>query len=240
MTCNRRGLIASVCTLVLICALLSYGQDPEKFTDEQMRDFLLKAEIVSEKPAPKGVTGTSRLTLKYGTITHEAGFQSIDEYSPYKVLDNGTKEMNFRDSYKYNIAAYELAKLLGLGDMMPVTVERKYKGTPGSLSWWLTSAMDDEQRQAKHIDPPDPEAWYKQTRKMTVFGKLVYETDRNAGNVLITKDWHLYMIDFSRAFRLYPTLKDPKVLTRCDRQLLQKLRQLDAAEVTAKNGQMAQ
>jgi hypothetical protein len=72
---------------------------------------------------------------------------------------------------------------------------------------------------------------------MTVFGRLVYDMDRNATNVRITKDWHLYMIDFSRAFRLYPTLKDPKVLTRCDRQLLQKLRQLDAAEVKQKIGE---
>ncbi len=215
-------------------ANLASGQSPEKLTEEQMRDFLLKGEIVSGKPAPKGVTSPSRLTLRYGTITHEAGFQSIDEYKAYKQFDNGTTEMNFRDSYKYDIAAYELAKLLGLGDMMPVTVERNWKRNPGAISWWLTSMMDEKQRQEKHIAIPDPEAWYKQTRKMTVFENLVYDTDRNGTNVLITADWHLYMIDFSRAFRLQRTLKDPKALSQCDRQLLQKLRKLDAAEVTEK------
>jgi hypothetical protein len=62
----------------------------------------------------------------------------------------------------------------------------------------------------------------------------VYDTDRNLGNVLISEDWHLWMIDFSRAFRFYTTLENPKNLVRCDRQLLQKLRQLDAAEVEKK------
>jgi hypothetical protein len=249
MTYKRCGLIAFACTLGLIYAFvfpscesreirvssaLLYGQDPEKLSEEQMRDFLLKAKIVNAKPAPKGVTSPSRLTLSNGTITHDAGFQQVDEYKPYMQLDNGTTEMNFRDKYQYDIAAYELAKLLGLGDMMPVTVERKWKGNPGALSWWLTSMMDEKQRLEKHIDVPNPEAWYKQVHKMTVFEKLVYDTDRNRTNVLITADWHLFMIDFSRAFRLYTTLKDPKDLVQCDRQLLQKLRQLNAAEVTEK------
>ena len=39
-------------------------------------------------------------------------------------------ELDFVDSYKYNIAAYELAELLGMDDMLPVYVERKWQGRP--------------------------------------------------------------------------------------------------------------
>jgi len=35
------------------------------------------------------------------------------------------------DSYKYNIAAYALAELLGMEDMLPVYVERKWEGKYG-------------------------------------------------------------------------------------------------------------
>ena len=34
-------------------------------------------------------------------------------------------------------AAFGLAELLGLDDMMPVTVERRWNGKRGALSWWL-------------------------------------------------------------------------------------------------------
>jgi len=45
-------------------------------------------------------------------------------------------------------------------------------------------------------------------------------------NVLITKDWRIWMIDFSRAFRLTKTINDPKELTRADRTLLTSMREL--------------
>jgi len=149
-------------------------------------------------------------------------------------FDDGHTEVNFRDSYKYNIAAFELAKMLGLGDMMPVTIERKWEGKTGSLSWWLPSKMSERQRREKHIQIPDRTAWNKQWNKIMVFMELVYDTDRNRTNVLISEDWHLWMIDFTRAFRLYTTLAEPKNLVMCDRLLLKKLRQLDAAELEQK------
>lgn len=60
---------------------------------------------------------------------------------------------------------------------------------------------------------------------------LVADTDRNLGNVLITSDWKLWMIDFTRAFRHTRQLPSPDGLTRCDRQLLAALRTLNRAEV---------
>jgi hypothetical protein len=220
--------------IALVYASALNAQAQENLTEEQMRDFLLNAAIVGSKQGGKGVTSPYRLTLKQGTMVHDASFQSIDEYRPYRRFDNGQTEANFHDSYKYNIGAFELAKLLGLGDMMPVTVERKWSGKTGSLSWWLPAVMDEEKRLSKNIKAPDLNAWNKQVNKMLVFSQLVYDTDRNAGNLLISENWHLWMIDFSRAFRIFPKLEDPKKLLMCDQRLLQNLRRLNAAELEQK------
>jgi hypothetical protein len=72
--------------------------------------------------------------------------------------------------------------------------------------------------------------------KMAVFSEWVYDTDRNLGNILYSKDWHVWMIDFSRAFRLYTTLRTPENLVRCERRLLEKLRELRRADVEARAG----
>ena len=106
----------------------------------------------------------------------------------------GDIELNFRDSYHFNIAAYELAKLLGLADMMPVTVERKWSRKTGALSWWINFRWHEEDRLRLKLRPPDPEAWNRQIYKMRVFSQLVYDTDRNQRNTLITADWKLRMI----------------------------------------------
>jgi hypothetical protein len=144
---------------------------------------------------------------------------------------DGDLEENFRDTYKFNIAAYEVARLVGLEGLMPVTVERKYKGRDGSLSWWFDSTIDEQERSKKNIQPPDPESYNRQMLRILVFNDLVYDTDRNPGNVLITQDWRLIMIDFSRAFRLETRLEDLDDLNRCDRSLLASLRSLKEADV---------
>jgi len=115
--------------------------------------------------------------------------------------------------------------------MLPVYVERKWKGNPGSLSWWLPTQMDEAERVKKKVDVPDKEAWNDQMYRIRVFDELVYDTDPNLTNILIGTDWKLYRIDFTRAFRRYKDLQHPQNLTRCDRRLLEKLRALDGSEL---------
>jgi hypothetical protein len=204
------------------------NQEP---TDAEKEHFLLTAKVIKSRETSKGLTRPRRLTLTDGKLTHDAAFQPVDEFKPRERLDNGTIDINFQDSYHFNIAAYELAKLLGLGSMMPLTVERKWEGKTGSLSWWIDSKMDEATRADKNIQPPDPDDWGKQMFRIAVFAELVFDTDHNATNVLIDEHWKLYMIDFSRAFRLREDLAHPKLLVRCDRQLLERLRGLNAAEI---------
>ncbi len=201
-------------------------------TEDQMKQFLLNAEVIKSKRSKKGITSPYVLTLTDGTLTHDGVFQPVDEMKSMKTFDSGRVELNFRDTYHFNLAAYELAKMLGIGDMMPVHVIRKWDGKEGSLSWWIPVMMDESERLSKKIPVPDPLAWNQQMYKIRVFSELVYDTDRNLTNVLIGKDWKLYMIDFTRAFRLYNTLKEPKNLVMCERELLDKLRTLDAADLS--------
>ena len=94
--------------------------------------------------------------------------------------------------------------------------------------------MDDADRMKRKMEPPDPEAWNKQMYKIRVFDELVYDTDPNLTNVLIGQDWKLWRIDFSRAFRINKDLKDSKDLVKCPREMLEKLKVLDANQLTVK------
>ena len=224
------GLAAVLC---LTGRIIASAADDPSLTKDQIKQFLLTAKVVGSREAKKGITHTSRLTLSDGTVTHDASFQTIDEHKATKELSNGV-ELNFVDSYKYNVAAYGLAELLGLEDMMPVYVERKLDGKPGSLSWWLPVKMDEETRYTKKITPPDQDAWNNQMYRVRVFDQLVSDSDPNLTNVLIGQDWHIWRIDFTRAFRLNKDPKDPKELTRCDRQLFAHLKALDANALAEK------
>jgi hypothetical protein len=194
---------------------------------EQIKEFLLNAQVVGSKEITKGVTHPVVLTLSDGTLTHDASFQSIDEHKQQVRLASGKSEANFVDSYKYNLAAYILAELIGFDDMMPVYVERKWNGTTGSLSWWLPVMMDDQERYLRSIQPPNQDEWNRQIYKLRVFNLLVADTDPNLTNILIDNNWKIWRIDFTRAFRLEKEPQIPNDLQRCDGRLFQRLKALD-------------
>jgi hypothetical protein len=229
---RRRLFLATVACLV--CGLLEVAGDEPNLTKEQIKQFLVTAKVVKSHDSKKGSTNTSRLTLSDGTITHDASFQPIDEHKREMKLASGAVEMNFVDSYKYNIAAYALAEMLGIDDMLPVYVERKLEGKKGSLSWWLPVKMDAAERYKQKIQVPDPDGWNNQMHKIWIFDQLISDSDANLTNLVIGENWQIWRIDFSRAFRLNKEPKDNKELVRCDRQLLQKLKALDRNSVTEK------
>jgi hypothetical protein len=163
--------------------------------------------------------------------THDAHIQSIDEAKHSMQTATGT-EINFRDSWKYNIAAYRLDKLLDL-NMIPVSIERNIPGIgTAALTWWVDDVlMDEVTRHKKKIEPPNQLDWNRQMYLVRVFDQLIYNTDRNLQNLLMTKDWRLWMIDHTRAFRLHKGLKEQKNLVQCDRKLLEALKRLDRAAI---------
>jgi hypothetical protein len=203
-------------------------------TATRIEEFLRNADVVAAEPVGKGVTETWRLTLKDGDITHDASFQSVDERAPSKDLGGGRTEVHFVDSYRYNIAAYRLARILDLDDIVPVSVERKWRRKNGAFTWWVDDVlMDEEEMKEKGLKAPDESSWSEQIYTVRLFSQLIHDTDRNRGNLLITTKWRIWMIDFTRAFRRWPRLQSPQGLERCDRNLLESLRLLTRKDLDA-------
>ena len=194
-------------------------------TLERIEHFLRTADIVDANRIGKGVTDSWRLTLTDGTWTHDAAFQSVDQRKDIARI-GGRTELKFADSYHFNIAAYRLARLLGFDDLVPVSVKRRWNGTMGALTWWIDAASDEASRIEQRVRPPDLSAWVSQHYRMEIFTELVHDTDRNQGNILYEADWHLWMIDFTRAFRQWKELRAPERLVRYDAPLVELLQRL--------------
>jgi hypothetical protein len=232
-TMRKSAATGSLCFAFLACAPIGLYAD-DALTWEQKEQFLLNAKPVGGPKASKnGVTDTSRITLSSGKIKHDASIQTIDETRPGVYLG----ETNFKDSYRYNIAGWRLARLLGIDDMIPPSVERGFNGKKGSYTWWIEDVMFDEgERQSKNAKAPDQSAWNEEYAVVNVFDQLIYNVDRNRTNLLIDKQWRIWMIDHSRAFRLQKTLKDEKLLTQVDRQMLAKMKVLDKNTLKKETG----
>jgi hypothetical protein len=225
MSAIRR--IRFLCTFLLACALLIWPANAaaQSLTCPQIEEFLRNGKIGVQKELPKGVTLPKRAPLEYNGMTHDAAIETVDIAKPSYETPTGT-ELNFKDTWKFDVAGYELAKIIEL-NMLPPYVERKVGGQTAALSWWVNDSMMELDRKHKQMEPPDKDSWNKQMYAVRVWHQLIYDTDPNLTNLLITKDWQLWIIDCTRAFRMMKNLRDPKDLVQCDRKLLGKLHTLD-------------
>jgi hypothetical protein len=130
----------------------------------------------------------------------------------------------FFESYKSEIAAYELDKLLRL-DMVPPTVEREVDGHPLSAQLWLDGVRTFGD--VKNEAPPDGRAWLFQVNRQKLFDDLIANIDDNAGNLAIDAAWNLILVDHSRCFT--KTTKLPFPLTQIDRAFYERVKALDAS-----------
>jgi hypothetical protein len=192
----------------------------------EMEKFLLAGKIVKKKESSKGVTDAFRVTLTDGVLMHDAQVQNVDIEKAFFQVDPKHTEVGFKDSYRYNIAAYRLATMLGL-DNVPMSVERIVDGKPSAVTWWLDGVMDDGDRQKKKIANSNPLRAADYYSVMYVFDELIQNRDRNRGNIMWTTDSRMWLIDHTRAFRLGRDLRNPENLTRVERTLFQKMRALD-------------
>ena len=221
----RSGSVVLVAVATWLVASSAVAQP--SLTAAEQEAFLKTAKIVRTRDAGKGVTGTLRVTLSDGALTHDASVQTVD-VSMNEFRSNRGTELNFKDSWRYNVAAYRLNQVLQLG-RIPVSVERLHRGKPGSFTWWVDDVlMDEGERLKTKTNSPDPIAWNEQMWHVRLFDQLIQNVDRNLGNLIIDKAWNVWMIDHSRAFRLSNKLNSPKNLTRIERGALERLRALDA------------
>jgi len=229
MRFHRRYLLPAPLAFALIAGAQSTPALPT--SDTEIEEFLRDASMGPRRTIPIGVTNTERATLTKGNIKHDCHIQTVDISKTQYTTGRGT-ELNFRDSFKFNIAAYRLDRMLGLY-MVPVSVERNVGGKAAAVTWWVDDVimMELDRLKKKKVPPPDPEAWNNQMYCARVFDELIYDTDPNLGNFLIDKNWRLWMVDKTRAFRLMTNLREPKNLVKCDRGLLEALRKLDEASL---------
>jgi len=229
----RQGSVALAATLTTVVA----GASEPPPADREVEEFLRTARVVKTREIGEGVTLPQRLTLSDGERTIQASWKTIDEYAPVKNFHDGRPvELGFRDSWKHEIAAYELDKLLGFG-LVPPTVARKIRGIEGAIQLWVEGAITETERRRQGIQTTDPDAWNRQVYTVRLFRQLTHDTDfNNTGNLLVGEGFRLWAIDYSRAFKTRKKLLATQDLQRFPVEHLARLRRLEAAELEAATG----
>jgi hypothetical protein len=147
----------------------------------------------------------------------------------------------FFTSYKTQIAAYELDRLLKM-DMLPPTVERQLQGNTGAATLWVENVVT-----WKKDAPPaqtNRAEWDKQLARMTMFDMLIDNRNRNEATALVDRAGNLILLDHTRAFGLVTDISPPlnridgdywdRILALTRTGLDSKLRPwLDEAQITA-------
>jgi len=212
-------------------------------TRDQVEEFLRSARITSAKELSVGITRPIRVMLEADGIRMKAVFRYVDMLKREWKSPDGVR-VNYRDSFKFELAAYRLNCLLGM-DQIPPTVARKLKREDfadrslinrfprrtGTLQAWVEDAMTEKNRDELGSVPPSGIYWIYQFQVMTLFDNLLFNDDRNQGNILIGPDWKIWFIDSTRAFRTFRTLPTPKNLKMCDKVVWERLQALTDAEI---------
>jgi len=166
---------------------------------QEIEEYLRTAECVSLEEL--GPDKAARCTLRPGGPVARMAWRSL----PPGIY------RGFWESYKTEIAAYELDKLLKM-DMVPPTVERQLQGSNGAAQLWVENVLGVKaDKPAADTNQAD---WENQLVRMKLFDNLIGNRDRNWGNMLRDAAWNLILIDHSRAFGVGTEL--PHKLSRID------------------------
>lgn len=194
-------------------------------TEDETLAFLDRADVVDLEKMEAGTNKKKRkVVLSDGGLQVRAIHRTTYDY-------RDMASVGFVDSYLSEVAAHELAYLLGIG-RVPAVVKRKVKGAGmGSLQLWIEGATTEADRLRKGIEPPDPERYRQQMDVLHVFDNLIANTDRNPGNILFDSDWRIWFIDHTRSFAGYRELREPDKVQRYERGLWQRLQSVSDEEI---------
>ncbi len=189
--------------------------------ESQIEQMLAETKIAKMEDVPIGVTKPQRAVLEGSPMRFA-----------WKPLRPGYSK-GFMESYKAEIAAYKLDRMLGL-NMVPPVVERRIEGKDGAAVYWVENTTGWSV--AKPPQGPEP-MWSLQLTRMKMFDLLIANIDRNQGNLIYDSDWHLFLIDHSRAFITKKDLKGIAPLGRVDRKLWEKMQALTMEDLNAGLGE---
>ena len=196
-------------------ALVSTGTRAWIGQTPRIEAALKSAEIVRFEDIGTGVTRPRRAYLAPDGVL---------ESFTWKPLPPGRRG-GYWESYKSEIAAYELDKRLAL-NMVPPVVEREVDGERGAAVMWVDRVTSVKEMggtlQAGRVPGSD-------VRKMQTFDNFIGNPDRNAGNILVDAANNVILIDHSRAFTEKADL--PNKIERVDEDLWSAIQALAADDL---------
>ena len=215
-----------VAALCVLSALLQAG--PSSGTAKtwigraaEIEAYLRTAPIVRTERTDRGVTQPVRAFFDPGGPVSSM---------TWKALPPGRARGGYFESYKSEIAAYEIDKLLEL-NMVPPRVEREFEGTVGVAVMWVEGARSFAALGGVPKPPPAQMiAWNRELVRAKMFHNLVGDIDPNLGNRLVDAEWHVILIDQSRA--LTTTQKLVHRMQRIDAPLWDRMRALTEEGLT--------
>jgi hypothetical protein len=182
-------------------------------------DFLKNAAVGRMENMPVGVTKPVRCYFAPGGLVESMAFKSIKP----------GRQTGFWESYKSEMAAYELDKLLDM-QMIPPTVERRVKNDLGAAIMWVAPVRSFKQMGGPPTPPPEHlDSWNRQMAKAKMFDNLINNRDPNLGNWLVDPAWNLILIDHTRAFA--PGKDMVHKMNRIEKGLWERMLALEAASL---------
>jgi hypothetical protein len=210
---------------------------------EEMEEFLKTAKITSAKELSVGITKPLKVYLESEGIRMKAVFRYVEDFKHEWDSPKGLK-LNYHDSCMFELAAYRLSRLLGIQNIPPTvfrelksddftdpSLSKKFPRHKGTLQAWVESAMTEKDREEEDVNPISGRYWAYQFQMMILFDNLVFNDDRNQGNILIGPDWKIWFIDSTRAFRTYRDLPSPDRIRMCEKKVWERLQNVTDDEI---------
>jgi hypothetical protein len=229
---------AMTAALALSITLAAVAQDPAPPAPVDARiwigraaefeEYLRTVQMLKFEDISVGVTKPKKAHLPPGGPVKYLAWKALRP-----AIYNG-----FWESYKSEIAAYELDKILAL-DMVPPTVEKTYRGEVGAAVMWVspTKSFTDMGGTAAVKPPPIKAAeWNRQIVRAKMFDNLIANIDPNQGNWLVDPSWNLILIDHTRSFTKRREMVHQ--MTRIDAALWERMKALTEAQLKPVIGKM--
>jgi hypothetical protein len=205
---------------VLGTAAFAFAQTASLKTAGSIEQFLRDASIVSvEKDTQAGRTQPWVVALEKDGVRIRAVFKYGHRPRPHPQAH----------SYRYELAAYELSKVLEL-EIVPPTVERTIEGVSGALQLFIEGCISERDFARAGTRPTDPQALRNNLDAVLLLEALSGDSCGNKDDTYIHPDtWKAFRVDFAEAFPPDPALSEDCSIERCPRSLYERMLRMDPA-----------